>query len=78
LLNKYLNVVITVPLKTKIKNYQGNPILKPNSTNKLKATSAMMIFHIRSITKDRLAEKIGEISRAAVIQALETLQGIKT
>lgn len=36
LLNKYLNVVITVPLNTKIKNYQGNPILQPSPINNLK------------------------------------------
>lgn len=78
LLNKYLNVVITVPLTTKIKNYQGNPILQPNSVNKLKATSEMMIFHIRSIAKERLVEKIGEISEGEVKQALETLQDLMT
>lgn len=78
LLNKYLNVVITVPLTTKIKNYQGNPILQPNPINNLKASSEMMVFHIRSIAKERLVEKIGEISEAELKQALETLQDITT
>lgn len=78
MLNKYLNVVITVPLTTKIKHYQGNPILQPNNTNNLKATSEMMVFHIRSISKERLVEKIGEISEEEVKQALETLQDITT
>jgi mRNA interferase MazF len=78
LLNKYLNVVITAPLTTKIKNYQGNPILQSNPTNNLKATSEMMIFHIRSIAKGRLIEKIGEISKAEVKQALETLKDLMT
>ncbi|MFD2202369.1 type II toxin-antitoxin system PemK/MazF family toxin [Shivajiella indica] len=78
LLNKYLKVVITVPLTTKVKNYQGNPILKPNVQNRLKATSEMMIFHIRSISKERLVEKIGEISKAELQLALGTLQDITT
>jgi mRNA interferase MazF len=78
LLNKYLNVVITVPLTSKIKNYQGNPILQPSATNNLNVPSEMMIFHIRSIAKERLVEKIGEISEAELKQALETLQDIMT
>ena len=78
LLNKYLNVVITAPLTTKIKNYQGNPILQPNPANNLKAPLEMMIFHIRSIAKERLVEKIGEISEEEVKKALETLQDITT
>lgn len=78
LLNKYLNVVITVPLTTKIKNYQGNPILEPNRSNNLKAPSEMMIFHIRSIAKERLVEKIGEISEGQIKQALETLNDLVT
>ena len=62
LMNKYLNVVITCPLITKIKNYKGNVVLKPNSTNKLKATSEILVFHIRSISKGRFTKKIGDIS----------------
>lgn len=76
MLNKYLNVVITVPLTKKIKRYQGNPILQPNTTNNLKATSEMMVFHIRSISKERLVEKIGEISEKEVKQALKTLNDL--
>lgn len=78
LLNKYLNVVITVPLTTKIKNYQGNPVLQPNPFNNLKAAYEMMVFHIRSIPKEQLVEKIGEISEAELKQALETLKDITT
>lgn len=29
LLNQHLPVVITAPLTTRIKNYKGNPVLKP-------------------------------------------------
>jgi len=78
LLNKYLKVVITVPLTTKIKNYQGNPILQPSPINNLKEAAELMMFHIRSIAKERLVEKIGEISEAELKQALETLQDITT
>jgi mRNA interferase MazF len=64
LMNTYLNVVICCPLTTKIKNYKGNVVLLPNETNKLTEASEIMVFHIRSISKDRLVRKIGTISSA--------------
>ena len=62
LMNTYLNVVICCPLTSKIKNYKGNVILQPNETNKLTEASEIMVFHIRSLSKDRLVRKIGTIS----------------
>ena len=62
LLNKYLKVVITCPLTTKIKNYKGNIVLSPNKENGLKEKSEILIFHIRSISKDRFQKKIGSIT----------------
>ena len=62
LVNKYLQVVITCPLTTKIKNYKGNVVLSPNKENGLTKKSEIMIFHLRSISKDRLIKKIGTIT----------------
>ncbi len=62
LVNKYLQVVITCPLTTKIKNYKGNVVLSPNKENGLTKKSEIMIFHVRSISKDRLIKKIGTIT----------------
>ncbi len=78
LMNKFLQVVITAPLTTKIKNYQGNPILKPTTKNGLKLESELLVFHIRSISKKRLIEKVGEISSEELKLALSTLQDITT
>jgi mRNA interferase MazF len=78
LMNKFLQVVITAPLTSKIKNYQGNPILRPSSMNGLKLESELMVFHIRSISKDRLIEKIGDISKEDLRTALATLNDITT
>ncbi len=64
LMNQYLNVVIVMPLTTKIKNYKGDVVLAPNGTNGLKETSEVLTFHIRSVAKDRLVERIGRISDA--------------
>lgn len=62
MLNKYLNIVITCPLTTKIKKYKGNIILNPDKNNGLAKRSEVLIFHVRSISKDRLVKKIGKIS----------------
>ncbi len=78
LMNKFLQVVITAPLTSKIKNYQGNPILHPSGRNGLKASSELLVFHIRSVSKQRLIEKIGEIEKEELKMALETLHDITT
>ncbi len=62
MLNTYLPVVIACPLTTKIKNYKGNIVLEPSEINGLSKPSEIMIFHIRSISKDWLVKKIGNIT----------------
>ena len=76
LLNKYLQIVIVAPLTTKIKNYKGNPILEPNFKNGLTNVSEILVFHIRSILKDRLVSKIGEIDEVEMDLATKTLNEI--
>ncbi len=76
LLNQYLNVVIAVPLTTKIKNYKGNPILHPNTKNNLTEVSEMLVFHIRSVSKDRLRRCVGRIEQQELDTALKTLNDI--
>jgi len=70
LLNEHLNVVITCPLTTKVKRYKGNVVVQPNKENMLTQASEILVFHIRSISKERLVRKIGNIS-------LQELHGIK-
>ena len=62
LLNKYLKIVIACPLTSKVKNYKGNIVLEPNKQNGLVKTSEVLVFHVRSISQDRLVKKIGNIS----------------
>ena len=76
LLNKYLNVVIVCPLTTKIKNYKGNLILNPSIENGLETISEVLTFHIRSVSKDRLKNKLGEISMKEVDFIKTTLNDI--
>lgn len=76
LLNSHLPVVIAAPLTTKVKHYKGNPVLLPTTVNGLKATSELLIFHIRSISKDRLVKKLGQIEKSNLAQAIKTLNDI--
>ena len=76
LLNQHLSVVIVVPLTTKIKNYKGNPVLFPSKANGLKAESEMLVFHIRSVSKDRMVNKVGNIEPTEIERSIKTLNEI--
>lgn len=73
LMNTYLKVVICCPLTTKVKAYKGNVVLTPSLGNGLKETSEILNFHVRSISKDRLIQKAGQIS---IKELEETLKGL--
>ncbi len=73
LLNQYLKVVIVCPLSASIKNYKGNVVLKPDAVNGLMKESEVMIFHVHSVSKDRLKKKIGSIDK---LQLKEIKQGL--
>ncbi|MDB4303865.1 type II toxin-antitoxin system PemK/MazF family toxin, partial [Desulfosarcina sp.] len=76
MLNTYLNIVIVCPLTTKIKEYKGNIILKPNKQNGLAKKSEVLTFHVRSISKDRLVKMIGTISNEDLILLKQGLNDI--
>ncbi len=61
LLNDLSGLVICCPLTTKIKNYHGNVILNPDKINGLKDHSEILTFHVLSLSKTRLKQKIGKI-----------------
>ena len=78
LLNQHLSVAIVMPLTTKIKNYKGNPVLPPSKTNGLKTESEILVFHVRSVSKDRLVRKLGTIGKDELERAKKTLNDILT
>ena len=61
-LNEHTQLCIVCPLTTKIKNYPGSLFVKKNMDNNLSVDSEIRTSHIRSISKQRLLSKIGEIS----------------
>jgi mRNA interferase MazF len=76
MLNMHLPVVIAAPLTTRIKNYKGNPILIPSATNGLTHESELLVFQVRSISKNRLVKRIGKIEQAELDLAIRTLNDI--
>lgn len=61
-LNKNLDVIIVCPLTSNVHNFEGNIILQPNIENGLSRKSEVLVFHIRSISKNRFKKKVGEIN----------------
>ncbi len=76
LANEFLRTVILCPLTTKIKGYKGNPVLEPDIKNGLKEKSEILVFHIRSISKDRFVNKLGEVTPECMEQMKKTLGDI--
>ncbi len=76
LLNQHLPIVIVMPLTSSIKRYKGNPVLSPDKTNGLKNVSEILVFHIRSVSKDRLIKLIGQIENVELELILKTLNDI--
>jgi mRNA interferase MazF len=61
-LNENLPVCIICPLSSRIKNYPGCLVLKKSKGTGLSKDSELITFQIRVISKERLINKIGEIS----------------
>ncbi len=78
LVNANLKTLIVCPLTSKLKNYHGNLILEPNQINGLSKRSEVMTIHIRSISKERLKVKIGQINKTEMDLILESLHKIIT
>jgi mRNA interferase MazF len=78
LLNQYLPVMIVAPLTSNVKHYKGHPVLQPNKENGLTCASEVLVFHIRSVSKDRMIEKVGKIEKKELTLAVKTLNDILT
>ena len=75
-LNKYLDIVIACPLTTKIKRYKGNLVLQPSKQNGLAQPSEILVFHIRSLSKNRLVKKLGTITQNQLNEIKQGLDDI--
>lgn len=62
-MNDNLGIYIICPFSSKIKHYAGCMVLKKDTTNNLDMDSEIITFQIRTIAKERLIRKIGEITK---------------
>lgn len=65
--------VLICPVTSSIKNYRGNPILKPHLENGLTEISEIMVFQMRSVSKQRLKKRLGQITQKELSQIKDTL-----
>jgi mRNA interferase MazF len=72
-MNNNLTLVMVCPLTSKIHKYKGNPIIEPNSENGLKQISEILVFQIRSVSKNRLRKKLGVIDNNHLKDIHQTL-----
>ncbi|MBI5798563.1 MAG: type II toxin-antitoxin system PemK/MazF family toxin [Candidatus Yonathbacteria bacterium] len=61
-MNKNLGIFIVCPISTKIKNCAGCTKIKKDKTNNLSADSEIISFQVRTVSKERMIKKIGEIT----------------
>lgn len=61
-MNDHMDICIVCPVTSKIKHYAGCVLLKKDKTNGLKEDSEIITFQIRTIAKERLTKKVGEIT----------------
>ncbi len=75
-MNKSFGILIICPISSKIKNYAGCVKLGKNKTNKLDEDSEIMTFQIRTIAKDRMIKKIGEITNEQLKEIFYSLNEV--
>ena len=67
-----------VPLSTAIKDYAGCIRLIKDNFNNLKNDSEIITFQVRTISKERLLNKIGEITNEQLIEIKKSLLEVLT
>ena len=61
-MNDNLEIAIACPLSSVIKSYAGTVHIAKDNINNLETDSEVITFQIRTISKERLIQKIGKIS----------------
>lgn len=75
-MNDNLGLVIVCPVSSKIKNFIGDIILEPSIENGLIYKSEILIFQVRTISKNRLISKTGHLSDSELYQIIFNLNKI--
>jgi mRNA interferase MazF len=62
---------VICPLTSKLHKFQGDVILRPDSINKLKTESEVLVGHVRSVSQGRISKKIGVIQTSELTSIFE-------
>ncbi|MEK9184974.1 MAG: type II toxin-antitoxin system PemK/MazF family toxin [Patescibacteria group bacterium] len=76
MMNENFDVCIICPISSKIKNYAGSVKLEKNKINKLDEDSEILAFQIRTIAKERMIKKIGEITNEQLKEIFYSLNEV--
>lgn len=75
-MNKNLGIFIVCPISTKIKNYAGCAQIKKDKLNNLSADSEIISFQVRTVSKERMIRKIGEITDEQLKEVVGSLNEV--
>lgn len=76
MMNKNFQLVWVIPVTSKVKNIFGGLVIVPNTENGLPVPSEALPFQIRSISKNRLLKKLGQLSGLEVRKLQVTINNI--
>ena len=77
-MNDNLGVSIICPLKSRIKNFAGCPVIPATPANGLQNDSEVITFQVRSISHSRLLNKTGSVTPGQLKSIKEGLAEILT
>lgn len=75
-MNKNLGIFIVCPISTKIKNYAGCAQIKKDKINNLSSDSEVISFQVRTVPKERMIKKIGEITDEQLREVIYALNEV--
>lgn len=77
-MNDNLGIAIVCPLSSKIKFYAGCSILRADTHNGLNTDSEVLVFQVRTVSKERFVQKLGVVNDTQLGEILKGLNEILT
>jgi mRNA interferase MazF len=77
-MNDHLGIAIVCPLSSKIKSLPGCITLRPNTRNGLGMDSEVLVFQVRTVSKERFVKKLGEITGSELADIKKGLDKVLT
>ncbi len=75
-MNNHFGLVIICPISSRIKHFIGDLILLPTVDNGLSEKSEVLVFQVRTLSKNRLIRKTGQITEKELSDLITNLNKI--